>query len=136
MTSKTSRMTRNRVVYLIAAIAIMALGLSIRRFKETLPAVVTAVFPDALWTVMIFSLLALISPRAASRTLVLGALLISYGVEVSQLYHAPWIDTVRSYKLGGWILGFTFLWSDLLWYTLGGITSIGLDRTLRRVRVG
>ena len=49
----------------------------------------------------------------------IAALLFSYGIEISQLYHAPWIDTLRANRLGGLILGFEFLWSDLVCYTMG-----------------
>ena len=47
------------------------------------------------------------------------ALVFSYLIEISQLYHAPWIDAIRSTALGGLVLGFGFLWSDILCYTVG-----------------
>ena len=43
----------------------------------------------------------------------------SVAVELSQLYHAPWIDSIRHTTIGGLILGFGFLWSDLACYSLG-----------------
>lgn len=42
-----------------------------------------------------------------------------YGIELSQLYHALWIDAIRNTTLGGLIIGFGFLWSDLVCYTIG-----------------
>ncbi len=45
-------------------------------------------------------------------------------VELSQLYHAPWIDSIRQTTLGGLILGFGFLWSDLACYALGVLAEI------------
>ena len=47
------------------------------------------------------------------------ALAFSVAVELSQLYHAPWIDSIRQTTLGGLILGFDFVWSDLVCYALG-----------------
>lgn len=126
---------RSRSVYLLATGVIIALGLGIRKFKESLPVVVTAVLPDALWTVMVLAILAFIFPRARSLSLAGGALLISVTVELSQLYHAPWIDMLRSYRLGGWILGFTFLWSDLLWYTFGSMLGLSMDWLLCKMRI-
>ena len=38
---------------------------------------------------------------------------------MSQLYHAPWIDSIRHTTLGGLILGYGFLWSDLACYAVG-----------------
>jgi hypothetical protein len=40
-------------------------------------------------------------------------------VEISQLYHAPWIDSIRQTALGGLVLGFGFLWTDLVCYSVG-----------------
>jgi len=40
-------------------------------------------------------------------------------VEISQLYHTPWIDSIRQTTLGGLVLGFGFLWTDLIWYSVG-----------------
>ena len=40
-------------------------------------------------------------------------------VEVGQLYHAPWIDSIRRTTLGGLVLGFDFVWSDLACYAVG-----------------
>ena len=34
------------------------------------------------------------------------SLVLAFAVEVSQLYHAPWIDGIRSTTLGGLVLGF------------------------------
>ena len=47
-------------------------------------------------------------------------MILSIAVELSQLYHAPWIDSIRQTTLGGLILGFGFLWSDLACYAVGG----------------
>ena len=43
----------------------------------------------------------------------------SVAIELSQLYHAHWIDSIRHTTLGGLILGFGFLWSDLACYAVG-----------------
>jgi hypothetical protein len=44
---------------------------------------------------------------------------LSFLVEISQLYHAPWTDSIRQTTLGGLVLGFGFLWSDLACYSVG-----------------
>ena len=54
----------------------------------------------------------------------LAALLVAFCVELSQLYHAPWIDQLRATRLGGLLLGFSFVGSDLLCYGVG--VGIGL----------
>jgi len=58
-------------------------------------------------------------PADDHRRLAATALVISFAVEVSQLYHAEWIDGIRETRLGALTLGSGFLWSDLVCYTLG-----------------
>ena len=75
----------------------------------------------------------LVLPRASTWTVALLAMAFSVLIEVSQLYHAPWIDSIRRTTLGGLVLGFGFLWSDLACYAAG----VGLgypDRTGRPAR--
>jgi len=57
--------------------------------------------------------------RKDTRWIAVIALTFSFSIEISQLYHALWIDALRANRLGGLILGFGFLWSDLICYTLG-----------------
>jgi hypothetical protein len=47
------------------------------------------------------------------------AISLSVLIELSQFYHAPWIDSIRQNTLGGLILGFDFVWSDLACYAVG-----------------
>jgi len=55
------------------------------------------------------------------------ALGISYLDEVSQLYHAPWIDSIRHTTPGHLLLGSTFSWLDMAAYTVGIGVSILID---------
>jgi glycopeptide antibiotics resistance protein len=68
---------------------------------------------------MVFLLLGFIFHRITSLWIALAALLFSYGIEISQLYHAAWIDALRASRLGGLVLGYGFLWSDLICNTTG-----------------
>ena len=53
----------------------------------------------------------------------LAAYCFCFVIELSQLYHAPWIDGLRHTRLGGLILGYGFLWSDLICYAVGVATG-------------
>ena len=53
------------------------------------------------------------------KTVALYTYLFAALIEVSELYHAPWIDDIRRTFLGRMILGFGFLWSDLVCYAIG-----------------
>jgi len=121
-----------RALPLYAAIAVLTAvaGLASRRFPQFLPAFVARYAGDTLWAAMVFWLLAIVWPRARTRGLAIGALGIALGVEVSQLYHAGWIDAIRQTRLGALVLGSGFLWSDLACYTVGVGVAAGLDRLL------
>ncbi len=52
---------------------------------------------------------------------------ISFMVEISQLYQADWINSIRSTLLGALLLGHGFLWSDFACYALGATMGKALD---------
>jgi hypothetical protein len=45
-----------------------------------------------------------------------------------RLYHASWIDSLRDTTFGGLVLGFEFVWSDLVCYTVGIVFGAIIDR--------
>lgn len=120
---------RNRVLYGLLTLLMVLLGLASRRFFDEFP-FVRAYVGDALWALMVFFGFALLFNRWSVRSVALAALLFSFGIEVSQLYHAPWIDSLRSTRLGGLVLGFSFVWSDLLCYGIGIAVGVLLDMQL------
>jgi hypothetical protein len=82
---------------------------------------------DALWAGMIYFGFRFLLPKAPLKTSVLYTLIFSYCIEISQLYQADWINAIRHTTLGGLVLGFGFLWSDLLMYTIGISLAFLLD---------
>ena len=110
---------RNRLVYSLLAVITILSGLASRQFAACLPQWVESYPGDALWALMIFLLVGFLFYRKSTLWVALAALAFSYCIEISQLYHAPWIDAIRANRLGGLVLGFGFLWSDLVCYTVG-----------------
>jgi hypothetical protein len=88
---------------------------------------------DTLWAAMVYLLIRLIVPRWSPFRSAVLAMMISLLGEISQLYHAPWIDAIRAYRLGGVILGYGFLWSDLVCYIVGILSGAFLEWGLRVV---
>ena len=74
---------------------------------------------DTLWASMVFVGLGLAFTRSSTATLAITALACAYVDEISQLYHAPWIDAIRATTPGALVLGYGFLWSDIACYTVG-----------------
>lgn len=79
---------------------------------------------------MVFWLVALLRPAMTTARVALAALAIAWTVECSQLYHAPWIDSVRATRLGALALGQGFLWSDLASYAAGVAFAAMIDAWL------
>jgi hypothetical protein len=75
---------------------------------------------DALWALTVFLLFAVILNRAATGKVAILAFGFAAGIEISQIYHAPWIDSIRATTLGTLVLGSVFNWPDFIAY-LGGI---------------
>ena len=122
-----TRVARPRAVYVaLLAITIVA-GLASRRPSSGAPPIVAAYAGDTLWATAAFWTAALLVPRARRAWLAASALGVSVTVELSQLYHAPWIDAVRATRAGGLLLGYTFLWSDLACYAVGVALAVGGD---------
>ena len=129
-------MIRTRITFFLCAVAVTLVGLASRRYQATLPEFLDEYAGDTLWALMLFLL---VSTLLAGRTVMSRAtisLVLAFLVEISQLYHAPWIDSIRHTTLGGLVLGFGFLWTDLVCYTvgtiIGALAECGLRCTLHR----
>ncbi|EOO21178.1 MULTISPECIES: DUF2809 domain-containing protein [Bacillus cereus group] len=118
---------RNRLLYVMFTIVVIILGLSSRKFAFALPDLLNGYLGDALWgALMIFTGFGFLFPKIETRKLAFISLIFCYGIEISQLYHAEWIDSIRATTLGGLVLGYGFLWSDLVAYTIGvGVGMLG-----------
>ncbi|ACJ81530.1 DUF2809 domain-containing protein [Bacillus paranthracis] len=110
---------RNRLLYAMFTILVIILGLSSRKFAFALPALLNDYLGDALWALMIFIGFGFLFPKIETKKLAFISLMFCYGIEVSQLYHAEWIDSIRATTLGGLVLGYGFLWNDLVAYIIG-----------------
>lgn len=129
-------MIKTRITFFLCAVAVTIVGLASRRYQAVLPVFVGEYSGDTLWALMLFLL---VSTLLAGRTVMSRAgisLVLADLVEISQLYHAPWIDSIRKTTLGGLVLGFGFLWTDLVCYTvgiiIGALAECGLRCTLHR----
>ena len=110
---------RSRVLYAGLALAVVAAGLLWRADFMPLPPWLSNNGGDALWALMVFVGFGFLLPRASTLNLALLAVAFSWGVELSQLYHAPWIDAIRATLPGRLVLGSTFNWPDLAAYAVG-----------------
>jgi hypothetical protein len=135
MTRRPKNPPRSRVAYGIALVLVIAAGLGSRVFARSLPAIVATYAGDTLYATMVFVGLAILAPQWSTARLAVTALACSCAIEVSQLYHAPWIDGIRATPPGALVLGYGFLWSDLACYTVGVALGAAADRLARSARL-
>lgn len=124
-------MKRSRITYLTAAIAVVVLGLSSRRYSRVLPDFLASYAGDTLWALTAFLGVGMLFPRWSTLRVCVTALLFAFAIELSQLYHSPWVDQIRRTMVGGFILGYGFLWSDLLCYVVGISIGCTLEMQLK-----
>jgi hypothetical protein len=110
---------RNPLIWTALIAVAVVLGLGSRRFGHSLPGFVAAYAGDTPWALVAFLVVGLVVPRASIWAVAALSLSFSVLIEVSRLYHAPWIDSLRHTTLGGLVLGYGFLWSDLACYAVG-----------------
>jgi hypothetical protein len=127
---------RRRFAWLALLAVTILLGLGSRRFGARLPNFVAAYAGDTLWATAAFLGIGLALTRASTGRVALLAMIFSVAVEVGQLYKAPWIDTIRRTTLGGLVLGFDFLWSDLACYAVGVGMGILIELAIQNGRAG
>jgi hypothetical protein len=117
---------RRRVKYGFLLLAVILLGLASRAYSPPLPSFVRAYVGDALWALAAYLTVALLLPSLSIRWVAVTAGLFSLTVELSQLYHAAWIDRLRQVRVAALVLGYGFLWSDLVCYGVGVGVGVGI----------
>jgi hypothetical protein len=112
-------MWKIRLIYALLAPLVIITAFATRSGSPLIPTFIAEYGGDTLWALMVFMVLRAIAPRRPIWQTASVTLTISYLCEISQLYHSPWIDTIRGYRLGVILLGNCFVWSDLVCYTVG-----------------
>lgn len=125
-------MRRNRALYIVLMLAVIAAGLASRRFPWLLPEQLGKYPGDALWALMVLLLYGIARPGWSVGRVAAAALATSFAVEFSQLYQADWINAVRHTTPGHLVLGSTFHAPDLLAYSVGVAVGAALDALLLR----
>jgi hypothetical protein len=125
---------RTRVTYIIMVVITALIGLSSRIYPDSFSRFLADYLGDILWTAMVYFGLCVLKPSMKIEKLILISLGISYFVEITQLYHAPWIDSIRATRIGGLILGHGFLWNDIICYTIGALFAALIDFIQLKIR--
>lgn len=117
-----------RIFYLVIVIIVVFLGLLSRKFSHYFPELVNLYLGDVLWASMVYFLVRMLFVTLPIKKVAFIAISFCFIIEISQLYHTDWIDSIRRTTLGGLVLGFGFLWSDLIAYSMGVVLGVVVDQ--------
>lgn len=109
----------NRLFYPLMIVIVIFLGLLSRRMSRYIPNIINLFLGDSLWALMIYLTIRMLFRNWSIKKVAIIGILFCFSIELSQLYHANWIDIIRRTTLGGLILGYGFLWTDLAAYLIG-----------------
>jgi hypothetical protein len=126
-------MQRARLVYVAAALLTIVVGLLVH-LGDALPPRAKDATGDALWAMMVAWWVGAFLPGKPMMARGAIALAIAWTVELTQLYHAPWIDALRSSSVVHLVLGSDFDARDLVAYAVGVALAVLLDFAVRRRR--
>jgi hypothetical protein len=113
--------------YILLILVATAAGILSRTYKEILPDIVARYAGDVMWAFALYFFISIFLLKKSFGIRFSIACLLALLDEVSQLYHAPWIDSIRETTLGGLALGYTFVWTDLLCYLGGALLALIID---------
>jgi len=108
---------------LAALVVVLAVGLATRRVSA-LPDVVEDHAGDALWATAVVLGLAVVWPARRPTELGLAGFVIALSVELSQLWHASWLEELRENDAAALVLGRGFLWGDIPRYAVGCLLGV------------
>lgn len=97
------------------------IGIGSRKFGTYLPEFISAYAGDTMWALAFFALFHLLFPDLRLTKILLLNLAFAFLIEISQLWHPVWLDAIRHTLPGGLLLGFGFLWTDLVCYIVGSL---------------
>lgn len=123
-------MSRIRLIYIALALATIAVGLLVHERGAALGPVARDVLSDALWAAMIAWWVGACVPGVRLAVRSGAAYAICAGVEVSQRYHTPALDAIRSTWVGQLVLGSGFDARDLAAYAFGVVAAALLEATV------
>jgi len=123
---------RQKIFYAMTAAVTIATGLVTRAFKDFLPSNNALYGGDTLWAMMVDFWAAVLFTSWSPLRILFLSIIFSFSIEVSQLYHSPLIDTLRSTLPGRLVPGQGFLVSDFFCYSVGACGAFFCDRYLVR----
>jgi hypothetical protein len=108
-----------KIIYLLLFVFCIWLAIATRTYPQWFTFLIAKYGGDTIWAGMFLFFMRIFFSRMKLWKLALICYALGVADELLQLYHAPWIESIRQTWLGGLILGFGFLWSDIICYAVG-----------------
>ena len=115
-----------RLTYFIATLIVLVIGYLSRKNTEG-GSFMHDYVGDAIWAAMIYLGFRMVLVHYPLKKSLYVAFIFTYFIEITQLCQADWLNGLRHTWFGGLVLGFGFLWSDLLMYALGIVATFAID---------
>jgi glycopeptide antibiotics resistance protein len=116
---------------LLAIILIVPLGLYSKIYDGPASNWVNNSLGGVLYVIFWSLLFSLLAARSKSWKIVGLVFLITCAIEFLQLWHPPFMETIRSTFIGATLFGNSFSWLDMAHYIIGALASLGLLKILR-----
>ena len=124
-------MTANRLAYICVVAVVTPLGFA-TKFYTGLGASWVAAYAGGFFYVLFWVFVFLgFAPRSSPRTVALFVFTATSVSEVAQLWHPPFLESIRSTFLGHALLGSTFSWWDFAYYGLAALAAPTIARHAR-----
>ena len=129
------RAGRIRLLAALAVLLVIPVGLFARSRRAgadpaTLPGFLATYTGDTLWPMMFFFLGRFVFPRANRWSLAACTLALTLTIEFSQLWHPAALEWLRGQPVIGFLLGSSFLWSDVVCLLVGSFIATLMDAVL------
>ena len=114
---------KRRLIYFLLLIFCIWLAFATRLHATWFPAFIATYGGDTIWAGQFLFFLRIIFIHTSLARLAFLNFSLGVLVEISQLYDAAWIDSIRSTVVGEALLGLGFLWSDIICYAVGTLVA-------------
>lgn len=127
---------RTSLIRAALAMAVIVCGLCLRwyGFRLGLLALIVKYGGSLLWATMVFLLVGVLLRRLSRTQLAIIAMVIALAVELSRLWHTPWLDGFRVTSAGALLLGRIFSVWNLVAYAAGIAFGVWIDLLVGRAK--
>jgi len=127
-----SNATRTRIFAVAVVLIVIPIGLFARSHRagadgSTWDGFLATYTGDTLWPIMFYFMGRFVWPTASCTVLFAGTVVLTLAIEFGQLWQPDWLQWLRAQPVIGFLLGNSFIWSDVVCCLIGAGIAVGLD---------